>query len=288
MTENEPKPVILAQVGLRILKARTKAGISRRLLSESSGVSPRYIAQMEAGEGNISIALLQKVATALDIGIEWFFWPEDPWLSEFSTLTHCFREADEVKRTRALRILRSAQEGDHKSNRVCLIGLRGAGKSTLGKLVAQDLDVPFVELNSVISNEGGMPISEIIALYGENGYRQLEADALETLIADYDRVVVAASGGIVENLETYQMLQANFHCIWLTASPDDHMKRVLAQGDTRPVIGQRQVMQKLRGLLASREKLYAMSDYKLETSQKPLEKTAAQLIKLIQSENLLG
>ena len=288
MIEPEPKADLLAQVGLRILKARTKAGISRRLLSEKSGVSPRYIAQMEAGEGNISIALLQKVATALDMGIEWFFWPEDPWLSEFQVLTNKFRAADETKRTRALRVLRSSQEGEHKSHRVCLIGLRGAGKSTLGQMVADDLDVPFIELNTVIAKEGGMPISEVIALYGENGYRQLEADALEALIADHDRVVVAASGGIVENLETYQMLNANFHCIWLTASPDDHMKRVLAQGDTRPVIGQGQAMQKLRGLLASREKLYAMSDYKLDTSHKPLEKTAAQLIKLIQSEHLLG
>ena len=169
MSEPEPKADLLAQVGLRILKARTKAGISRRLLSEKSGVSPRYIAQMEAGEGNISIALLQKVATALDMGIEWFFWPEDPWLSEFQALTNNFRAADETKRTRALRILRSSQEGEHKSNRVCLIGLRGAGKSTLGQMVADDLDVPFIELNAVIAKEGGMPISEVIALYGESG-----------------------------------------------------------------------------------------------------------------------
>jgi XRE family aerobic/anaerobic benzoate catabolism transcriptional regulator len=156
MSEPEPKADLLAQVGLRILKARTKAGISRRLLSEKSGVSPRYIAQMEAGEGNISIALLQKVATALDMGIEWFFWPEDPWLSEFQALTNNFRAADDTKRTRALRILRSSQEGEHKSNRVCLIGLRGAGKSTLGQMVADDLDVPFIELNAVIAKEGGI------------------------------------------------------------------------------------------------------------------------------------
>ncbi|MEY2992797.1 MAG: hypothetical protein RI946_2191 [Pseudomonadota bacterium] len=278
---------LMEQVGVRVRRARTAKSLSRRELSEIADVSPRYIAQMEAGQGNISIVLLSRVAHALEIGIEWLLWPEDPWFSPVKDIVDRYRVADRQTRERILRILDDQDAPNAKASRICLIGLRGAGKSTLGRLVAKVLDTPFIELNQVIQDLGGMPISEIMALYGPEGYRQFEADALNHIKDTYTSVIVAAAGGVVGETSSFDVILANFHSIWVKASPKEHMERVLAQGDTRPMAGQPQAMAQLEKILASREASYAKSDYTLDTSKRSLETSCKDLLHIIKTSHLI-
>lgn len=278
---------LMEQVGLRVRRARTAKSLSRRELSEIANVSPRYIAQMEAGQGNISIVLLSRVATALEIGIEWLLWPEDPWFTPVKDVVDRYRAADRQTRERVQRILAEQDAPDAKASRICLIGLRGAGKSTLGKLAAETLGIPFIELNQVIQEIGGMPISEIMALYGPEGYRQFEADALNQIKDTHASVIVAAAGGVVGETASFDVILTHFNSIWLKATPREHMERVLAQGDTRPMAGQPQAMAQLEKILASRESAYAKSDYVLDTSKRSLDTSHQDLLKIIATANLI-
>ncbi len=278
--------LLMSQVGDRVRKARETKGISRRILSEKSGVSPRYLAQLEAGEGNISIGLLSRVAHALDHKIEWFVSAEDPWSSQSTSVAELYAAADRNTQELVLRVLGPKPDKARKAERICLIGLRGAGKSTLGKLAAAQLDVPFLELNKEIALYGGMPIDEILALYGQEGYRKLEAGSLDRVVENHDRMILAAAGGIVAEPETYKKLLSRFHTIWLKASPNEHMDRVRAQGDERPMAGNADAMDQLRSILTSREALYAKSDLQLDTSGVAVETSVEQLVALIKTSGI--
>ncbi|MCI4666189.1 MAG: helix-turn-helix transcriptional regulator [Neomegalonema sp.] len=279
---------LVATVGERVRKARELKGLPRRVLSEVSGVSPRYLAQLEAGECNISIGLLKKVAMALDHRIEWFVGDEDPWNSEALRVADLFRTAPEGTRQQVLSLLTPEPPAALRSNRVCLIGLRGAGKSTLGALAGEALNAPFVELNREIEEQSGMPVNEILALYGQEGYRRLEAHALDRIVATYDSVILAVAGGIVAEPDTYKTLLSRFHAVWLKASPDEHMARVRAQGDTRPMAdAPAEAMEQLKSILRSRESLYERAEAQLDTSGQPLESTLEHLIELIRDRGFL-
>ena len=289
-TESEMERAISAlmlQVGERVRSARERKGISRRVLSESSGVSQRYLAQLEAGTGNISIGLLKRVAHSLDHKIEWFVGAEDPWNSPNLRVAELFSAADSETRELVLSALSPGATEMGRAERVCLIGLRGAGKSTLGKLAAEKLEVPFLELNKEIALHGGMPIDEILALYGQEGYRKLEAGSLDRVIENYDRVVLAVAGGIVSEPETFNKLLSSFHTVWLKATPQEHMDRVRAQGDERPMQGNADAMDQLTSILTSREALYARADAKLDTSFCSLEYSLDELISTIKSRRFL-
>jgi len=272
---------LIQRVGERVRKAREMKGLPRRVVSELSGVSPRYLAQLEAGSGNISIGLLKRVALALDHRIEWLVGDEDPWTSEALRVADQYRSATPSVRQRVQELLNPAPPEALRAQRVCLIGLRGAGKSTLGAMAAPLLGVPFVELNREIEASSGMPVTEVMALYGHEGYRRLEAQALERVVARHDRLILAVAGGIVAEPETYQTLLARFHTVWLKASPDEHMARVRAQGDTRPMAGKPEAMDQLKSILRSRDALYARADALLDTSAKPLATTLNELVTLI-------
>ena len=275
------------QVGLRVRSARERRGLSRRILSEMSGVSPRYLAQLEGGAGNISIGLLQRVAVALDHRIDWLIGPEDPWTSEVLRVAELFRGADRPTQQEVLNLLsRSSGLGD-RAQRICLVGLRGAGKSTLGRAVGARLDLPFVELNREIETVGGMPLDEIMALYGQEGYRKLEADALDRVIATHDRMILAVAGGIVAEPETFVRLLSRFHTVWVKASAQEHMERVRAQGDERPMAGNPEAMAQLRSILDSREALYAHADAQLDTSGRSVEMSIMDLTDLIAERGYL-
>ncbi|OAN77623.1 transcriptional regulator [Jannaschia sp. EhC01] len=265
------------RVGDRVRGARTARGMSRRVLSEVSGVSPRYLAQLEGGEGNISIGLLFRVAEALGVSMEMLISPGD-LTAEARRMAEAFAGADLATQAQVRTLLSGAAT---KAGRVCLIGLRGAGKSTLGAAAAKALDVPFIELNRAIEAAGGMPISEIMGLYGPEGYRQLEADALNKIVAEQDRVVVAVAGGIVGDSQTFDRLLDRFHTVWLKASPEEHMARVRAQGDTRPMEGNPQAMAQLRLILTSRETEYARADAVLDTGGQAVSASLAALLALI-------
>lgn len=279
---------VIARVGERVRRAREMKGLPRRAVSELSGVSPRYLAQLEAGEGNISIGLLQRVAAALDHRIEWFLGEDDPWTSEAARVADLYRSSPADTRQKVMEILAPKVAGSLRRGRICLIGLRGAGKSTLGALTGQGLKVPFLELNREIEDHSGMPINEIMELYGQEGYRKLEAQAVDRVIEAYDTVILAAAGGIVAEPDTYSTLLGHFHTVWIQASPEEHMARVRTQGDTRPMAGYPEAMDQLRTILRSREPLYERALARLDTSGRPLETSASDLADLIREKGFLG
>jgi XRE family transcriptional regulator, aerobic/anaerobic benzoate catabolism transcriptional regulator len=268
----------VALVGDRVRKARERKGITRKTLSELSHVSQRYLAQLEGGEGNVSIALLHRIAAALDHRIEWLVCEEDPWASEAAQIASLYGAATPVQRQRVLQILSPDRPTQLRRQRICLIGLRGAGKSSLGRLVGESLGVPFIELNRDIEEQSGMPVNEVMALYGQEGYRRLERQALERVVAMTDCVVLAVAGGIVSEPETYNFLLRNFHTVWLKAAPEEHMQRVRSQGDERPMVGNPKAMEELNSILASREMLYARAESTVNTSGKTLMESKAELM----------
>jgi XRE family aerobic/anaerobic benzoate catabolism transcriptional regulator len=264
-------------------------------LSERSGVSPRYIAQLEGGAGNVSIALLYKIAAALDYKIE-------SMLHDTPSVPFPVNHGNETGDCAALRneVLQQLQTADtatlervkqllhnrvaDRAQRICLIGLRGAGKSTLGKMAGDALQIPFVELNSEIERIAGMPVAEIIALYGTGGYRELESRAVREVVDQHQRVILAVAGGVVGSAETYQLVLDRFSCVWLKASPLEHMERVVAQGDTRPMAGNPAAMQHLKNLLSDREKEYCKAQAMVDTEGQTAEHSLRQLLETVKME----
>lgn len=279
---------LILRVGDRVRKARERKGIPRRVLSEVSGVSPRYLAQLEAGEGNISIGLLQRVAIALDHRIEWLIGDEDPWSSDALRVADLFRSANTDVRQTVLRALSPEPAETLRSQRICLVGLRGAGKSTLGARAGQALTIPFVELNREIEEQSGMPVDEVMALYGQDGYRKLEAQAISRVIATHESMILAVAGGIVAEPETYSLLLGHFHTIWIKTSPEEHMSRVRAQGDERPMAGNPEAMEQLKSILTSREALYGKALAQLDTSGMSVDTSTAALLTLIDDREFLA
>ncbi|MEX0343375.1 MAG: helix-turn-helix transcriptional regulator [Rhizobiaceae bacterium] len=271
----------VALVGQRVRQARQQKAISRRALSELSGVSQRYLAQLESGAGNISVALLYKISSALGYTPDRLLGPDDPWDPESADFLRLFRAAGADQRQKAMAILNPVGPAESRLARVCLIGLRGAGKTTLGKHLAQDLSVEFVELNHIIEEQSGMPIAEIMALYGEEGYRRLERQAVDSVIDSHDKVVLSVGGGIVSNAETFAGLLRHFHTCWLKARPEEHMNRVLKQGDRRPMAGNPQAMEDLKSILTSREALYAKADVMVDTSEQSVRQSRADLLEAV-------
>lgn len=269
-------------VGTRVRRMRQSRGLSRRILSELSGVSQRYLAQLEGGDGNISIALLHRVAGALDCRVEWLVGTGQPAHSDAALFAALFAKATAQQRAQIMRLLNTAPVQAPSARRICLIGLRGAGKSTLGRLLGEALSLPFIELNQGIEEQGGMAVDEVMALYGQEGYRRLERRALEQVIETRDAVVLAAAGGIVSDQDTYRLLLEHFQTIWLKAMPHEHMSRVRAQGDERPMAGNSRAMEELNAILASREALYARADVTVDTSARSVDDILQELLDLVQ------
>jgi XRE family aerobic/anaerobic benzoate catabolism transcriptional regulator len=277
----------LSKVGERVRLARARKGISRKALSGLSGVSLRYLAQLESGEGNISIALLKRVAEALDHRIEWLVGEDDPWNSDVAAAASLFRAATREQRLKVFEILDPQQRNVTQARRIALIGLRGAGKSTLGRLSAAALGIPFVELNEEIRQVTGMPVNEVMALYGQDGYRRLERQAVERIASTHEVLMLAVAGGIVSEPETFGCLLRHFHTIWLRAKPEEHMARVRAQGDTRPMAGNPAAMDELKAILTSREALYARSDVQIDTSGRDEQQSLDDLLSAIAEKGFL-
>ena len=279
---------LLRSLGTRLRQMRKSKGFSRRSLSERSGVSPRYLAKIEAGYGNISIGLLIKLAAALEQPIEHFLMADVMFHSDLPHVSQLYVRADASVRARVLQVLDPERMGLQKAQRLCLVGLRGAGKSTLGARVAKVFGAPFIELNGEIEKNAGMALGEIIALYGQEGYRQLEADTLTSIIEGHKRAVVAVAGGIVSEEGSFYHVLSRFHTVWLKASASEHMERVRAQGDVRPMQDNPQAMIQLRQILRSREALYTQSDHVLDTSGKSVEQSQIELSQLIESCQILN
>jgi XRE family aerobic/anaerobic benzoate catabolism transcriptional regulator len=272
------------RVGARVRGLRAEVAMSRRVLSEVSGVSPRYLAQLEAGEGNISIGLLLRVAEALGVTLETLVC-EAVLPAEARHVGEGFDRAGAAVRGQVRALLDGAGA---KLGRVCLIGLRGAGKFTLGAAAERELGLPFIEFNREIEAAVGMPIGEVMALYGADGYRQLEADALDRFVAEQTRVVVTVAGGIVGEAGTFDRLLGRFHTVWLRASPKEHMARVRAQGDTRPMAGDTaRAMAQLRLIVTGRGAEYGRADAVLDTGGVTVEASLAGLLGLIEQHGFV-
>lgn len=271
----------LRRLGERVRDARGRKSLSRKLVSERSGVSQRYLAQLEGGDGNISIVLLRRVAQALDVPLEWLICDEDPWSSDIIPVMSLYQRATAERRAKVLQILDPEPADLRRARRVTLIGLRGAGKSTLGRLAADALGIPFLELNEEIEQASGMPVSEVMALYGNEGYRRLEQQAVERVAATHEQVVLAVAGGIVSEPTTFDFLLRHFHAIWLRARPEEHMARVRGQGDERPMAGNPSAMEELKGILTSREALYARAEAQVNTSGRTLDESLHDVVRTI-------
>ena len=277
---------LLSQLGRNVRAMRSTRRMPRRVLSERSGVSPRYLAQLESGQGNISIGLLHRVADALDVPLVDLL--GDGMHPEQTRVVELFRSADQNTRDSVMHRLEQAAPGPDRANRICLIGLRGAGKSTLGRGAGDTLSVPFVELNKDIEIKAGMPVGEIMALYGADGYRQLEAEAVRRVASRHDSLILAVAGGIVSDPETYATLLSRYHTIWVKATPEEHMTRVRAQGDMRPMQGRPEAMVQLRALLEARQDEYDKAEASLETSGQSPEASLGDLLALIRNRGFLG
>lgn len=278
---------LIQRLAARVAEARKQRGLPRRVLSEMSGVSPRYLAQLEAGEGNISVLLLQRVAEALDVRIEALLAEEIPLDHDVQRMAVLFRQAPLDVQHQVRGLLTPQNPSIMRAGRICLIGLRGAGKSTLGKMAGEALGIPFVELNRDIEEHTDMPLSEVMAFYGDTGYRRLEAEALERVSAKHDRVILAVAGGIVAEERTYTHLLERFHTVWIRTSPAEHMQRVRAQGDHRPMQGNPAAMAHLRELLKARTPLYAQAEAQVNTANRAVRSSLNDLLAVIAKRRFL-
>ena len=258
----------LVELGGRVRDLRERRGMSRKVLARASQVSERYLAQLETGNGNISVMLLRRVASALGVTVGEVLVPEANDSVE-RRLIRRFLERLPLHRLEEVifRLMRDfGHEEASRRKRIALIGLRGAGKSTLGAMLAGELELPLIELNREVARETGLPVSEVIALYGLPAYRRIERRVLERVTREHERAVIVAGGGIVADDEAFNLLLSNCYTIWLRALPEEHMARVLAQGDLRPMAGNDEAMEDLKRILAAREAMYGKADAVVDTS----------------------
>lgn len=266
----EAKNPLLVALGERVRNLRARRGLTRKAVAQAANVSERHLANLEYGIGNASILVLQQVSTALQcslaelVGDVTTTSPE--WLLIRELLEH--RSEADLRRARvALGELLGTAAGDPaRYRRIALVGLRGAGKSTLGQMLADDLDVPFIELSREIEKFAGCSVREIHDLYGTNAYRRYERRALEETVQIYSEVVIATPGGIVSDPATFNQLLAHCTTVWLQAAPEEHMGRVAAQGDTRPMAASKEAMDDLRRILSGRAAFYSKADLSVDTS----------------------
>jgi len=272
----------LAALGRRVRHVRALRGMSRKVLARVSGISERYLAQLESGKGNVSIKLLRRAAAAMGTRIEDLIVdPAAP--QDWPIIRDLLRTASGAQVAQVRAILGNAaapapaRRAD-RTDRVALIGLRGAGKSTLGRIAAERLGFAFIELNKEIERAHGLSIGEILALYGQEGFHRREHAMLREVIARPGAIVLATGGGIVAEPVTFDLLLASFCTVWLKAAPEEHMARVRQQGDLRPMADDPTAMQELRAILASREPLYARARITIDTSGLAVEAAAKRLI----------
>ena len=278
----DQEAAFLSELGRRVRHARSVRGLSRKLLSQTSGLSERYIAQLEGGQGNVSIILLRRVANAMGVRLDDFVGEHDA-TSDWPVFRDLLATAAPDKIARAKAALSGTGPATERQARprVALVGLRGAGKSTLGRLAAERLGWTFVELNEEIERDSALSVPEIYAIYGQEGYRRLEQRALRQVADQPGPLVLATGGSIVAEPLTYDLLLQSFFTIWLRARPEEHMQRVREQ-DGHEVTGDHAgALDELRAVLSSREPLYARAPAGIDTSDIPVEVMVERLIAAI-------
>jgi XRE family aerobic/anaerobic benzoate catabolism transcriptional regulator len=275
---------LLPRLGDRVRETRARRGMTRKILARDSGVSERYLAQLESGQGNASVLVLSQIAQALNLPVADLLRDENDQSVELTLIQQLLKRlpAAKLAKVRAQLVRDYGSAYGARENRVALIGLRGAGKSTLGAALAKHLGVPFVELDHEVEAEAGTSLHEIFLLHGQAGYRRYERRALERTLEKNDRCVIATGGSIVSEPGTYDLLLSACLTVWLRAAPEEHMARVAAQGDYRPMAGNREAMDDLRRILAGRETLYAQADVTIDTAGRTVEQSLSGLVRAVQ------
>ena len=279
------KDPFLVALGERVRLLRARRGLTRKGVALASGVSERHLANLEYGVGNASILVLQQVATALDCALAELVGDVTTSSPEWLMLREMLQGKGDVDLRRARSTLAvlfgGGQVDPARGRRIALVGLRGAGKSTLGALLADAMELPFVELSREIEKVAGCSIREIHDLYGTAAYRRYERRALDLVVKAHPAVVIATPGGIVAEPATFNELLAHCTTVWLQASPEEHMGRVAAQGDTRPMAASREAMDDLRRILAGRAAFYSKADATLDTGGRTVAQSFAALTRVV-------
>lgn len=275
----------LATLGKRVREIRDRRGMTRKLVAREAAVSERHLAHLEAGEGNVSIVLLGHIARALGVSLIELLAPETEDSVEKRLIRRFLERLPQHRLEEVVfRLMRDfGHEEAVRRKRIALIGLRGAGKSTLGGRLAREEGMPFIELDREIEKETGIPSREIFSLYGQSGYRRIEKRTLERVIREHPRAVLSVGGGAVAQPDTYELLLANCLTVWVKASPEEHMARVMAQGDLRPMAGNDEAMEDLKRILEAREALYAKADTAIDTSGEAVDESFMKLRQLVAS-----
>jgi XRE family aerobic/anaerobic benzoate catabolism transcriptional regulator len=279
----EDASAFLTSLGERVRTMRSRRAMSRKMLARHARVSERYLAQLEAGKGNFSIALLRRVAKAIGAPVAELI-DDRPERPVEAVLLDQFLDRlspSQLNEARTLLLARfGGSSGERRRNRIALIGLRGGGKSTLGRMLAARTGLPFIELDREIEALSGMSLSELFEMFGQDTYRRTERAAVEALLQKHPSFVVATGGSLVTEPGTYELLLASCLTVWVRAAPDEHMQRVIDQGDLRPMADNARAMDDLLAILKSREPLYTKADIVLDTAGKAPEQSLAELLKV--------
>jgi len=274
----------LGGIGREVRKNRAKRGMTRRQLAQASETSERYLAQIESGAGNPSASVLRAIAQALDLPTAALLPEAGTRTAELGAIHDLLAQVSE-KELRALAKEIAARVavggGADRARRIALVGLRGAGKSTLGRMLAQHLGWPFIELDQRVEEDYGVSIPDLIEMAGTATFRRQERGALERVIAEHDAAIVTTAGGIVSNPETYALLLRRTHTVWIKARPEEHMSRVMAQGDFRPMAQNRGAMADLVAILEARRADYARAEAEIDTSGDAVERSFATLLRIV-------
>lgn len=273
----------VAEVGRLLRLARAKRGMTRRQLAQESGASERYLAQIESGQGNPSVVILRAIARGLEVPIIDLLPRAN---GQSAAMTHILDLLGRMSPTELPAIAEliegRARRDNDRARRIALVGLRGAGKSTLGRGLAQGMGCPFIELDRLVEQDYGARIPDLIEMAGLATFRRYERACLERVIGARDTAVIATAGGIVSNAETYALLLSRTHAVWLKARPEDHMSRVMEQGDFRPMAQNREAMADLVAILEARRADYARAEAELDTSGEPVDCSLEKLRRIVE------
>lgn len=275
---------LLAAIGAEVRRNRAKRGMTRRQLAQASGTSERYLAQIESGSGNPSVSVLRAIAGALDLSAAALLPDGGTRPAAFGNVLDLLAQVPEAELPALLKDIEMRVVRVEHADRACriaLVGLRGAGKSTLGRMLAQHLGWPFIELDRLVEEDYGASIPDLMEMAGTATFRRHERSALERVIAEREAAIVTTAGGIVANPETYALLLRRSHTVWIKARPEEHMSRVMKQGDFRPMAQNRQAMADLVAILDARRADYARAEVEIDTSGEAVEQSFAKLLRAV-------
>ena len=276
--------VFLAAVGREVRRNRAKRGMTRRQLAQASQTSERYLAQIESGAGNPSVSVLRAIAQALDLPAAALLPETAARTAALGAILDLLAQVSEGELSEFVKEIEARVAlpgGAERARRIALVGLRGAGKSTLGRMLAQHLGWPFIELDRVVEEDYGASIPDVIEMAGTATFRRHERSSLDRVIAEHEAAIITTAGGIVANQETYALLLRRAHTVWIKARPKDHMSRVMAQGDFRPMAQNREAMADLVAILEARRADYARAEADVDTSGDAVEQSFAMLLRIV-------